>query len=103
VARWRAILIVMASAFPRDFVAIGQPSREHAWRTQELAKLTPEERVKYDAGGLFRDLVDLALEEEWRNPGGVERAATARELYGNDDERELADLEAGRHPFQLPR
>jgi hypothetical protein len=93
----------MASALPLDFVAAGPPSREQAWVTQEIAKLTPDERVKYDAGGPFRDLVDLALEEEWRNPGGLERAARARELYGDDGERELADLEASRHPFQQRR
>lgn len=90
----------MASALPLDFVAVPPSSREHAWIRQEIAKLTPEERARYDAGGRFRDFVDLTLEEEWRNPGGVERAAAARELYGADADRELADLAVGRHPFQ---
>ncbi|MFT3773925.1 MAG: hypothetical protein QM820_51810 [Minicystis sp.] len=76
---------------------------KQAWIDQELAKLTPEERAQYESSSFFRGIVDLTLEQEWENPGCFERVAAAREMYGDDSERELADLETGRHPFQQPR
>ena len=82
------------------------PQRE-AWLAAQLAELTPEEHAAYDRGSFFHDLVDLVIEEEWSAPGSSERAreteAKLRALYGDDADRELADLEAGRHPLQQPR
>jgi hypothetical protein len=82
------------------------PSRE-AWLASQLSDLTPEERAAYDRGAFFHDLVDLVIEEEWNAPGRFARARETEErlraLYGGDADRELADLEAGRHPLQLPR
>jgi hypothetical protein len=46
------------------------------------------------------DLVDFLLAGD--APGG-EALIEAGRLYGDDAERELADLEAGRHPAQQTR
>jgi hypothetical protein len=73
------------------------------WLAQELAKLSDEERARYERDAFFRGCVQVTLEEEWNNPGGFERVAAAREAYGEDAEREVADLGAGRHPFQQRR
>lgn len=77
------------------------------WVVSQLAELTPEERQRYENGSFFRSLVNLVLDEEWNDPGRAERAreaeASLREVYGGDADRELADLEAGRHPLQQPR
>jgi hypothetical protein len=35
-----------------------------------------------------------------RHPGAFERSPERRALYGDDRERELADLEAGTHPLR---
>jgi hypothetical protein len=86
-------------------VPLGVPEAEakKAWIAAELAKLTPEEREQYETSDFFRRIVDLTLEQEWENPGGFERLAAVREMYGEDVDRELADLEAGRHLLQRPR
>lgn len=77
--------------------------RKKAWIAQELAKLTPEERESYENDDFFRGCVDLTLEEEWESPGCFERVAAARAMYGDDEDRERADLAAGRHPLQTLR
>jgi hypothetical protein len=87
----------MAAAFPLHLSA---PDAKRAWFAQELAKLTPDERARYDSSDHFRGFVNTTLEMEWRSPGCFERVAAMRDRYGNDAERELADLEAGRHPLQ---
>jgi hypothetical protein len=87
----------MAVAFPLDLSA---PDAKSAWLSQELAKLTPEERAKYERSEFFRGFVNTALEMEWESPGCFERAAALRDRYGDDAERELADLESGQHPLQ---
>ncbi len=61
----------------------------------------------YDRGAFFHGLVDLVLDDEWSAPGRVDRAleteAKLSAAYGGDADRELADLDAGRHPLQTPR
>ena len=46
------------------------------------------------------DLVDFLLDADTT---GTEALIEAGELYGDDADRELADLEAGRHPVQRSR
>jgi hypothetical protein len=46
------------------------------------------------------DLVDFLLDAD---PTGADALIEAGELYGDDAGRELADLEAGRHPVQRSR
>lgn len=43
------------------------------------------------------DLIDFLLAAD---PRGTDALIEAGELYGDDAERELADLAAGRHPAQ---
>jgi hypothetical protein len=102
----RAAVTMGGPPMPPAPRAPARPRRE-AWLASQLADLTPAERVTYDGGSFFHDLVDLVLEEEWITPGRFERARETEErlgaLYGGDADRELADLEAGRHPLQHPR
>jgi len=76
---------------------------KQAWIEQELAKLTDDERARYATDAFFRGIVRTTLEQEWRDPAGLATAREAREMYGNDFERELADLETGRHPLHRSR
>lgn len=69
----------------------------------ELATLTPDERARYDADDFFRGVVDTVFAMEREHPAGFTRPAIIRETYGDDWEREIADLEAGRHPLLQPR
>jgi len=69
----------------------------------ELATLTPDERARYDADDFFRGVVDTVFAMEHEHPAGFTRPAIIRETYGDDWEREIADLEAGRHPLLQPR
>lgn len=51
----------------------------------------------------IRSFLALCEEEEALHPGDIDREIDASRLYGNDFARELADIEAGRHPLQQPR
>jgi hypothetical protein len=53
-------------------------------------------RSTEEAGAYFSHLT----EADFANEDALVEAA---ELYGDDVDRELADLEAGRHPLQRPR
>jgi hypothetical protein len=94
----------MAAAHPIDF-STHDPETEakRAWLAQQLETLTPEERARYAGDAFFRGLVETCFEQERRDPGGFERGIAVRRRYGEDVERELSDLDAGRHPFQQPR
>lgn len=65
--------------------------------------LTADERVLYDGDAFFRGLVELTLAERRERPEQLALARAASEQYGDDFERRLADLEAGRHPYQRSR
>jgi hypothetical protein len=65
-------------------------------RDPALAALSAEERRELEA--FERHLEALSPERL----AAVERLSKAREPYGDDFDRELADLEAGRHPLQQP-
>jgi hypothetical protein len=92
---------------PNPRATAGAPPPREAWLASQLADLTPEERATYDRGAFFHDLVDVVLEEEWNAPDRADRAREIEEKlrasYGGDADRELADLETGRHPLQQPR
>lgn len=64
----------------------------------ERATLLSSEDAAY-----LRSFIALCEEEEAREPGVIDREIAASEMYGNDFARELADIEAGRHPLQPPR
>lgn len=68
----------------------------------EIAALTSDERATYEADAFFRGVVDTVFAMEQHHPGGFTRPALVRETYGGDWEREIADLEAGRHPLIHP-
>jgi hypothetical protein len=76
----------MAIATPLDLVA-----------EQDAAPL-----LSPDDAAFLCSFVALCDEEEARDPGGVEREIAASEVYGSDFARELADIQAGRHPLQEP-
>ena len=80
-------MVPMATATPLDLVA----------ESDRAPLLSP------DDAAFLRSFVALCEEEEARDPGGVEREIAASETYGNDFARELADIQAGRHPLQEPR
>jgi hypothetical protein len=77
----------MATATPLDLVTEPEPA----------PLLSP------DDAAFLRSFVALCEEEETRNPGGIDREIAASEMYGNDFARELADIQAGRHPLQPAR
>jgi hypothetical protein len=58
--------------------------------------LTPEDAAYLRSFAMFLE------EDEGRNPGVMDREIAAARMYGTDYERELADIQAGRHPFQQP-
>lgn len=76
----------MATALPLDFDPAAAP-----------AILTSE-----DAAWL-RSFAAFCEEEEVREPGVIDREIAAARTYGPDLERELNDIQAGRHPLQQPR
>lgn len=88
----------MVAAYP-----LADEAQKQAWIARQLAELSPEERAKYDRDAFFRGVVDATLEREWRAPGAVQRERDLREQYGDDYDRELADIESGIHPLQQPR
>jgi hypothetical protein len=123
-ARGRATVLPVAAASPPASKPRGAKA---AWVAERIAKLTPEERLRYERSAFFRDFVELALAEEWDRGAPMpsegspadwaadfltrfpsvfsdeERAQAAKlreETYGSDVERERADIEARRHPFQ---
>ncbi|MFT3775567.1 MAG: hypothetical protein QM820_60235 [Minicystis sp.] len=51
------------------------------------------------------DILDTPAEgdEDMSNPADVALAREVSATYGDDFERRLADLEAGRHPYQRAR
>lgn len=67
-------------------VPLGVPEAEakKAWIAAELAKLTPEERERYETSEFFRGFVDLTLEREWENPGPTPMEREAAEKYDGD-------------------
>ncbi len=50
----------------------------------------------------LRSFAMFLEEEEVRHPGVIDRVIAVTRMYGNDFERELADIQAGRHPLQQP-
>ena len=62
-----------------------------AWITEELGKLTEDERAQYDRDLTFRSAVNGALEWEWRNPGPTPTEREAAEAYGGDTVRCLVE------------
>ena len=76
----------MATAIPLDFGPAAAP-----------AKLTSE------GAAWLRSFAAFCEEEEMREPGVIDREIAAARRYGADLERELADIQAGRHPLQQPR
>ena len=80
----RATVTNMVAASPLDL-------------TVPPADLSPE-----DAEWLG-SFIALCEEEEALHPGLIDREIAASEAYGNDFARELADIQAGRHPLQQPR
>jgi len=56
----------------------------NVWIDGELAKLTPEERARYESSESFRSFVHTALEYEWRNPGPTPMEREAAEKYDGD-------------------
>jgi hypothetical protein len=88
----------MVAAYP-----LADEAQKQAWIARQLAELTPEERAKYDSDAFFRGIVDATLEREWRAPSALQRERTVREQYGDDYDRERADIESGIHPLQQTR
>jgi hypothetical protein len=80
-------MVPMATAMPLDLVVDPEPA----------PLLSP------DDAAFLRSFIALCDEEKARDPGGIEREIVASEMYGNDFARELADIQAGRHPLQQPR
>jgi hypothetical protein len=52
---------------------------------------------------LVRYYASLTVEQQSELDGSFEVELEAGETYGDDAARELADLEAGRHPAQRPK
>jgi hypothetical protein len=90
-------MVVPHAPIPSDQAA------KRAWVAEQLAGLTPEERARVEGDAFFRSFVLTALEREWQSPRAEEEERAVRAAYGDDHERELADLEAGRHPLQIAR
>ena len=71
---------------------------------QDLAALAEIEAGRVPAGELDQAFVhtfeEILDDEEARNPGLLAREIDAAATYGSDFARELADIEAGRHPLQ---
>lgn len=64
---------------------------------------SPPDSLSPEDAELLRSFIRLCEEDEARHPGQLAREIAASEAYGHDFARELADIEAGRHPLQQPR
>jgi hypothetical protein len=82
----------MSAAVPLDLAAPSAPAPSPA----EGGVLSPEDAAYLRSFAMFLE------EDEARNPGVMDREIAAARLYGTDFEREMADIEAGRHPLQQP-
>ncbi len=85
----------MATALPLDLdsAPAALPPVDAAY----LRTLSPEDAA------YLRSFIAFCEDEEAREPGAADREIAASRTYDHDMARELADIEAGRHPLQQPR